>query len=312
MSTDNRSFKKLRISLTDTCNMACTYCVPDGDAGGIRAQLKPRLEVSEMIDLLAKLHKELGLKKVRITGGEPLLFPGIVKLVAEIKHLGIDDIAITTNAFYLSNLAPRLKEAGLKSINVSLDALDTEVFKAITRKDMLQQCLLGIDEAIKQGIKLKINSVIIKGVNENQILPLIAFGIQKQVKVRFLELMKMGYLHNNYLQHFVSQNEIIEIIKGAYVIEKQLRVPSATANYWKLEEEDYAFGIIANESEPFCKDCDRLRLDSYGKIYGCISATKGIDIKGKHDLKPLLTEAIQQKQRFKFIGNQMSMQFIGG
>lgn len=292
--------------------MACTYCVPDDNIVGIRAHLKPNLEVSEMIELVAKLHKELGLNKVRITGGEPLLFPGIVKLISEIKRLGITDIALTTNAFYLEKLASRLKQAGLKSVNVSLDALDAKVFKTITRKDMLKQCLKGIDAAIGNEIKLKLNSVIIKGVNECQILPLLEFGQKKKIKVRFLELMKMGYLHNNYLKHFVSQEEIIKVIKTNYNIEKLLRIPSATANYWKLIDNDYTFGIIANESEPFCKDCDRLRLDSYGKIYGCISAKQGIDIKGKAFVKDELDKALLQKQPYKFIGNQMSMKFIGG
>jgi len=206
MAQERRQFKKLRISLTDTCNMACTYCVPENQALDIRSQLFPPLSVVQLTQIVAALHKELNLQKIRLTGGEPLLYPNVVHLVKELKQLGIDDIALTTNAFYLGKLAKRLKEAGLKSVNISLDALDEEAFIKMTRKNMLKETLHGIDKALEHGLKVKINSVILKGINDHQIIPLLDFGIQKNVPIRFMELMKMGYLHHQYNQYFYPQS----------------------------------------------------------------------------------------------------------
>lgn len=296
--------------------MACTYCVPEDDADGIRSQLKPSLTAGDMVKIIKALHQELKLEKIRITGGEPLMYPNIVHLIKEIKLLGINDIALTTNAYYLENLASRLKQAGLKSINISIDALDKEIFKKMTRKDMLAQTLKGIYAAIHEGFPIKINAVILKHVNSSQIIPLIKFGIQHQIPVRFLELMKMGYLHHNYQDYSFSQAEILEEVNQEFSTHRKLRKISATANYWEIDETNYKFGIIANETEPFCSDCDRLRLDSYGKLYGCISAIKGISvlqkIKNKENIEPELSLALKQKQPIRFIGNEMSMRHIGG
>ncbi len=313
---ETRKFKKLRLSLTDTCNMACTYCVPENHANDIRSQLKPTLTVADMVDIVKVLHNELNLEKIRITGGEPLMYPHVVHLIKQVKDCGIEDIALTTNAFYLEKLAPRLREAGLKSINISLDALDENVFEKMTRKRMLKQTLKGIYAAKEVGFDLKINSVILKGINDHQVISLLQFGMKHDIPVRFLELMKMGYLHHNYNDYFYSQEEILEEIHQVYPTHKKLRIASATANYWEINEGNYEFGIIANESEPFCKDCDRLRLDSYGKLYGCISAVKGLSvlkkIKQGESINKELMMALKQKQPLRFIGNEMSMRHIGG
>ncbi len=314
--SENRKFKKLRISLTDTCNMACTYCVPENHVDGLRAQLKPSLSAADLISIVKELHSSLRLKKIRITGGEPLIYPHIVHFISEIKKLGIDDIALTTNGYYLEKLAPRLKKAGLRSINISIDAIDEDVFEQMTRKPMLQQTLGGIQAAIDNGFDVKLNTVVLKDINQQQILPLIKFGMQKGISVRFLELMKMGYLHHSYQNYFLSQAEILDEVKKEFNITKKLRIASATSNYWEINDSNYDFGIIANESEPFCKDCDRLRLDSYGKIYGCISATKGISILHKinksQSIESDIVNALKQKQPIRFIGNDMSMRHIGG
>ncbi len=313
---DKRRFKKLRISVTNSCNMACKYCVPENHTSELRKFLNPVLSVSDTIEIVKKLHSDLLLEKVRITGGEPLLQPNIATLIREIKLLGIEDIGLTTNAFYLKKLAPKLKDAGLKSVNISLDAIDRDVFLKMTRKNFLDNTLQGIYAAMECGLDVKLNSVILKEINDNQIIPLLQFGIKHGIPVRFMELMKMGYLHHNYEEYFLSQNEMLDIIKNQYSIHKKIRIVSSTANYWEIDKLDYSFGIIANETEPFCSDCDRLRLDSSGKIYGCISATQGISImkkiKSGMPIKAELDQALKQKQADRFIGNEMSMINIGG
>ncbi len=315
MEEDKRQFKKLRISLTDTCNLACTYCVPENL--GLETHYKPdkQLSTKEYLAIIKGLHKACNLSKVRLTGGEPLLYLDIENLIKGIRQIGIEQVGITSNGTFLKKLASNLKTAGLNSINVSLDAIDKEIFFKLTRKPELQKTLDGIDAALRENLELKLNAVILKDLNEKQIIPLIEYGIQKGVPVRFLELMKMGYLHHNFNQYFVSQRQILNIIKEKYKIEPVHREEGSTANYWTIMGLNYQFGIIANETVPFCSDCDRLRLDSYGNIFGCISASDGIPIlekiKQNKEIKTILQKAKEQKQHH-FIGSELSMRYLGG
>lgn len=312
-----RQFKKLRISLTDNCNLACTYCVEDesGHQTKLKEGAKP-LALKQFVQLIKELHTKLQLDSVRLTGGEPLLFPDILPLILEIKGMGIHNIGLTTNGYYLKHLAGKLKHAGLSSINVSLDAIEEEVFEKMTRKPLLKTTIQGIEKAHRYGIKLKINAVILKGRNEDQILPLLKYGLKKGIPVRFLELMRMGYLHYKYNQYFFPEKDILDQISSQFNCDAQPRVESSTSNYWKIEGHDYSFGIIANESTPFCADCNRLRLDSYGNIYGCISSSIGIPILNssldKSKLEMDLKRAMKQKQPVRFVGSELSMQFLGG
>jgi cyclic pyranopterin phosphate synthase len=173
----------------------------------------------------------------------------------------------------------------------------------------------GIDSAVKSGIQVKINSVIMKHVNHDQVLPLLQFALQRNITIRYLELMKMGHLYDKHNSFFFSQDEILNLISQNYSIKSLERKKGATARYWKTQE-GQTFGIIANESAPFCKDCSRLRLDSYGNIYGCLSSSNGIKIShimGKKDeLDQSLRNALAQKQDERFTGSETSMKYIGG
>lgn len=308
--TFGREFKTLRVSLTSLCNMACVYCVTPGIVHV--ANKETPLTTNEYLSIIEKIHTHVGLKTIRLTGGEPLLFNEIPLLIKGIVALGITDIKLTTNGLRLSAMLDELVDAGLKSINISLDALDPTIFRSITKVQNIRLVLDAIDNAVQKRLEVKINTVVLKGVNDHQIIPLLEYASSRNISIRFLELMKMGYLHYNESDYFFGMDEIVEKISSVTSIAKMDRASSNTATYWQTSK-GMAFGIIANESEPFCSDCNRLRLDSFGKIYGCISATEGIDVKKSVDavLIEALQTALSQKQDY-FTGSEISMKYLGG
>ena len=319
-----RRFTKLRISLTEICNLACTYCVDDKNAipayqflpNHIEKQVRDNpksLSSKAFLNIVKTIHSVSPLQEVRLTGGEPLLFKGIANLVAGIKELNIPKVHITTNGIYLLHLASKLKTAGLHSVNLSLDAIDDTSFKEISKRSGLHRVIKGVDKLNELNIPFKINTVIMKGVNENQILPLIEFGMKYKAPVRFIELMKMGHINRNFNQYFYSQKEILKDIELKYSLNALERKPSATANYWETKS-GFKIGIIANESAPFCHDCNRLRLDSYGNLYGCLSSSLGVNVTNieRNKMKNTLSGLILQKQQHSFKGNIMNMKYIGG
>lgn len=312
MITDQtgRRFQKLRISLTNQCNYACVYC----SENGVDTKNQQSLETSKLLGMVALLHKTLNLKAVRLTGGEPLLNLHIIQIVEQIKSLGIHNIGMTTNGHYLSGKAAQLKNAGLNSVNISLDGLTEESFKKLSRKYGLVRVLEAIDVSVSEGLKVKINTVVVAGQNDNQILPLIEFAMQKGIVIRFLELMSMGALNRNKQSMFFSENQMLEIISKNYSIEEEKKEENSTARYWKINGKR-AFGIIANDSTPFCSDCDRLRLDSFGNIYGCLSSLIPLKLEpeAKHsEIQTLLLQALKHKQQVHFTGNARTMKSIGG
>ncbi len=305
-----RQFKTLRVSLTSVCNMSCIYCVTPGIIQ--QAPKEKVLTTSEYLEAIQKIHQQVGLKTIRLTGGEPLLFNELPALIKGIVELGITDIKLTTNGLRLLAQLDSLVEAGLKSINISLDALDPGVFRSISKVSNIRSVLDAIDASIERGLEVKINTVVLKGVNDHQIVPLLEYASARNIPIRFLELMKMGYLHYNESDYFFSMDEIVERISSVTSVAKMKRAASNTTTYWQTSK-GMVFGVIANESEPFCSDCNRLRLDSFGNIYGCISASEGIDIKEVTDeaLTAALQKALAQKQDY-FTGSEISMKYIGG
>lgn len=315
-----RKFEKLRVSLINECNFACTYCVIDepkknGHLNEPIAQKQKRLSTNDFIKSIALAHDILDLKSIRLTGGEPLLYPDLENIIREIKTLGINDIRLTTNAYYLKTKAQQLKEAGLQAINVSLDAVDKSVFQKMSGNTNMQRVFNGIDAAIDAGLEIKFNAVIMNGKNEHQILPLLEYAGKKGLVIRYLELMKMGHLYREMDNYFYSQQQILDLIQTKYPIKQLPRKKSATSNYWEVIDVG-VFGIIANESVPFCSDCNRLRMDSYGNFFGCISSNVGIsllsDSKNKEQATTSLKSLLSYKQSHHFKGNEMTMRYIGG
>ena len=310
-----REFKKLRVSLTPECNFSCLYCTGMDESNRSAVQHPEKLlSAKQFTQIIGKLHESAQLETVRLTGGEPLLHPEVIDIVRGIHELCIHDIRLTTNGVLLPMMANELKKAGLTQVNVSLDGISPEAFKTMSRRNQLSAVLRGIDAALEAGLELKINSVIMKGKNENEILPLLQFANERNIVVRFLELMKMGPLHQTYKKWLYTEQEMLTTIRSKYYFEAEERTPGATANYWKIPG-GQRFGIIANESSPFCSDCNRLRLDSRGKIYGCIAAMQGIQVDAQDEkitIQSKLQQALLQKQPIRFVGHERSMQFIGG
>ncbi|MDB5258239.1 MAG: cyclohydrolase [Chitinophagaceae bacterium] len=311
-----RTFKTLRISLTNTCNLGCVYCV-QGD--GVRQDIpvsKASLSLDQLIQVVAKLKAILPLDTVRLTGGEPTLFKELVPLINALSDLGISNIKMTSNGYLLADMATKLAAAGLKEVNISLDAVDADVFYKVSRRRDLHRVLNAIERCIHAGIKVKLNAVIMRGMNDSQILPLLYYAAEQNITVRFLELMKMGYYFSNeFERYFYSEADILNTIATEFTYKRELRIEGATANYWETEE-GIRFGIIANESSPFCGDCNRLRLDSYGNIFGCLSENSAVSVFDVLDDEDKLVErlrmALSHKQSVQFKGSALQMMAIGG
>ena len=314
-----RRFEKLRISLLNTCNFSCVYCVNDHTntppQGIVPAFKEEQLDTDGFISLIGAVHRLTDLKSIRLTGGEPLLYMNLSPLIEKIKLLGIDDIRLTTNGYYLKQSARQLKDAGLQSVNVSVDAIDLHLFKRIARHNQPRRVFEGIEAALDAGLKLKLNAVIMRGQNESQIIPLLDYASEMGVKIRYLELMKMGHLFHSQNEMFFAEHEILATISRQYEVEKLPHTPSETARYWTAGGKR-VFGIIANESTPFCHDCNRLRMDSRGYFFGCLSNATGEKLAPYLHDQELLTNKLRQllwlKQPVKFRGSELSMRNIGG
>jgi len=274
-----------------------------------------QLNLEELTALIEAVHRLTNLQSVRLTGGEPLMYPYLYPLIKKIKSIGISDIRMTTNAFYLNYKAAKLFDAGVKSVNISVDAIDPVVFNKIARYPNTARVFNGIEAAVNAGMHVKLNAVILRGTNESQIIPLLNYASDLGVKIRFLELMKMGHLYESGNNLFFSEDEILSVIKEKYDIETLPREYAATAHYWRASNGG-VFGIIANESTPFCHDCNRLRMDSKGYFYGCLSNARGEMITPYLNNESLLTEKLmgllRLKQPVKFRGSELSMRNIGG
>jgi len=310
----NRAFKTLRVSLLSKCNLSCVYCTMGEDEVKENNIQQHPVSAEVLLKQVKQLHDVLQLETIRLTGGEPLLYHELIPLIKGIREMRIEKIKLTSNGFLLERLALPLKEAGLQSVNVSLDAVEEDIFFLMSKRNDVQRILNGIDAAISAGLQVKINAVVMKGINENQIIPLLAFAFERNIRIRFLEIMAMGYLHDNADRYLFTQEEILNTIRQQFNVKKIERATASTANYWKTAD-GKVFGIIANESEPFCHDCNRLRLDSSGNIYGCLSSNHPIALSQDDNEAALISklqQAMAQKQAVKFTGSELSMLHIGG
>ncbi len=280
----HRPIRDLRISVTDKCNFRCSYCMPE-DVFGFKYKFLPRQKILtfEEITRLTRLFVQLGVKKIRITGGEPLLRHQLEKLILQLASVAdVEDIAMTTNGYLLAENASRLRDAGLKRLTMSLDTLDPVAFKELAGKHLqLDRVLEGLHTARELGFTpIKVNSVIQRGVNEDQILPLARFGRDHGLIMRFIEYMDVGNLNGWNMEHVVTAKEILETISREFpVVPLDKNYHSEVANRYKYTDGAGEVGIIASVSQPFCGSCTRARLSADGKIYTCLFASDGFDVK---------------------------------
>lgn len=308
-----RQFKKLRVSLGANCNFACVYCAKE-DNLKISNKYEYRSADSFLL-LISRLNSILHLEQIRLTGGEPTLYPELSKLIFGLKQIGIPKVSLTTNGYLLEKLTASLRESGLDSINVSLDAVDPNIFYVMSRGKKIERVLKGIEKALKSNIQIKLNCTVMKGYNDSQILPILNYAGSLGIPVRYIELMKMGHITEKDEGLIYYKDDILNDICEYYNITLLERTNSSTSEYYETNN-GYKFGIIANESTPFCHDCNRLRLDSAGLIYGCLSSNSGYSIleamDNKTELEKILIKALGNKQLFKFTGSSIAMQEIGG
>jgi len=279
LDTRGRRLRNLRVSVTDRCNLRCGYCMPEEEYVWL-----PREEILhfEEISRLADVFIELGVDKVRLTGGEPLLrrdLPALIRLLA--GKPALRDLAITTNGVLLAAEAPALRAAGLHRVTVSLDTLRPERFTALTRRDTHAQVLEGIAAVTRAGFTgTKLDTVVIRGINDDELADLIEFGRRVPAEVRFIEYMDVGGATRWSYDQVVGRKEMLERLERRYGrIEAVVEDSTAPADRFRLAD-GTVFGIISSTTAPFCAECDRSRLTADGLWYLCLYAMRGIDLRG--------------------------------
>ena len=288
-----RRINYLRVSVTDLCNLRCKYCMPK--EGVIQKSHNEILSLEEIYEII-KCSTELGIDKIRITGGEPLVRKGIISLIKKISDLNeIKDLAITTNGVLLEKYAYNLKKAGLKRVNISLDTLNAEKYKEITRGGNLDSVLRGIEAANNADLNpIKINTVLIGGFNDDEIVKFANFTMDYNIHIRFIELMPIGHASKWTKEKFMSNDIVLKKLSNLVPLEEERGVP---AKYYKLPNSKGKIGLINPISSHFCTTCNRIRLTADGKIKPCLHSDKEINIKAiirndKTKLKQILKEAI--------------------
>jgi cyclic pyranopterin phosphate synthase len=283
IDTLSRPLTDLRISVTDRCNFRCHYCMPSDIFGHDYVFLRKKEILSfEEITRLVRIFAQVGVSKIRLTGGEPLLRADLEVLIEMLSQTpGIKDIALTTNGYHLPEKAHVLRKAGLNRVTISLDTLKPDVLKELAGEHLeLARVLQGITAAVDAGFApIKLNTVIQKGVNDSEIVDLARFAKENGHIIRFIEYMDVGNLNGWRMNEVVSAREIVRTISAAMAVEpidKNYR--SEVANRYRYLDGG-EFGIISSVTQPFCGDCTRARLSADGKIYTCLFAHSGIDIK---------------------------------
>ena len=273
-----RPLRNLRLSVTDRCNLRCQYCMPEEEYVWLpREDILSFEEMAHLVDIFA----DLGVDKVRLTGGEPLLRKDLYRLVAILaSNPRIHDLAMTTNGVLLTEQAPALHGAGLHRVTVSLDTLRPERFKALTRRDTHARVLEGIEAVRLAGWPgLKIDTVMIRGVNDDELVDLVEYGREAGGEVRFIEYMDVGGATTWSMDQVVSRAEILRDLERHYGrIEPIVEQSSAPADRFRLPD-GTSFGIISSTTSPFCRSCDRSRLTADGMWYLCLYATRGTDLR---------------------------------
>ena len=310
----SRGIEYLRISVTDRCNFRCTYCMPEEGIESIVHDEVLRFE--EILKICGAMAK-LGVKKIKLTGGEPLVRKGFTSLVRDINQIeGIEEITLTTNGFLLSENLEELIKAGISSINISLDTLDAKRFKEITRVDGLQRVLDAIHKAAQSSLKsVKVNALVAKHLNEQDIIGLVKLAQNERIHVRFIELMPIGL--GKSLEP-MKKSEIMERIEAVYgkLTPYNEKLGNGPSKYYALEGFKGKIGFISAVSECFCEGCNRIRLTADGFLKLCLHSSKGLDLKTpiregvqEEELIKIISQAIMSKPERHHFGEENKGQF---
>jgi cyclic pyranopterin phosphate synthase len=297
--TLGRPLRDLRISVTDRCNFRCVYCMPKEVFGRDHSFLERReLLTFEEIERLARTFAAHGVEKIRITGGEPLVRRDVERLVAQLAAIDGLDLTLTTNGSLLPQKAHALRDAGLRRITVSLDSLDDETFRAMNDVDFpVARVLEGIDAAAGAGLPVKVNMVVKRGANEDQIVPMAQEFRRRGHILRFIEYMDVGHTNGWRMDQVVPAAEIVAAIDAEFPLEPaEPNYRGEVARRWRYKDGAGEIGVIASVTQPFCGDCTRARLSAEGRLYTCLFAVRG------HDLRALLRGGASDEQLAEEIG----------
>ncbi len=292
----NRVVDYVRISVTDRCDFRCVYCMDDEMQFVPRAQLLTLEEISK----IAQAFTELGVKKIRITGGEPLIRRNVIKLFEDIGQLpGLDELVLTTNGSQLTKLAQPLQDAGVKRINISLDSLDAEKFKRITRVGDLDNVLAGIDTALATGFeKIKINAVILKNRNHDEVIDLVRYASERGMDISFIEEMPLGVIgDHDRAESYYSSDEIKNDLEQVFKLVPTTETTNGPSKYYKLPEMGTRVGFISPHSHNFCDDCNRVRLTCEGRLLLCLGQEHSVDLRKTLRANPEDNEKLKQAIR---------------
>ena len=312
----------LRLSVTAACSFRCRYCGPDD---GASPDCSKELTLGELIRLVGLIHATAPIRTLRLTGGEPLLRRGLPDLVRACKALGIEDVALTTNGQLLARQARELADAGVDRVNLSLDSLHAEPFRRISRGGKLDLTLRGLEEALRRGLlPLKLNTVVLGGVNDHEVEELLSFALQNGCQLRFLELMPVGMTAEDFRGTFVSWKEVRARLSSRFQLRALPHVPGATSRNFRVEDRFGRTGLcgfVTPTSHPFCHGCRRLRLTAEGKLFGCLASPVGVDLRhalaldgvaGQPSIAAAVRDAMALKVGAHDLSSQASMARIGG
>jgi cyclic pyranopterin phosphate synthase len=301
-----RAHDNLRISVTDRCNIRCFYCMPET---GVQFMERNEILSFEEIERFVRVAVRLGITKLRITGGEPLVRRDLPVLIRKLVAIpGIRDLALTTNAVLLEEMAQPLYEAGLRRINIHLDTLDPERFKKITRRDDLSRVLAGIDACLRLGYgPVKLNAVAVKGLTEPDIVPIARFCRERNIEPRFIEFMPLDAQHLWDRARVLSADEMIRVLSREIspLVDIPDRDPRAPATEYRYADNGGRVGFIASVTRPFCLNCNRIRLTSDGKLRYCLFAIEEADVKS------LLRSGASDDQIAALIRSNVQSKWIG-
>jgi len=292
----NRAHDYLRISLTDACNLRCLYCMPNEK---VLVTPNSKMMQAEEILKIAETFVELGIKKIRLTGGEPLVRKDAKEIIIKLSKLPVN-LTISTNAILVDEYIDVFKEAKINSINISLDTLNPEVFFEMTKRRNFEKIMDNILLLLKNNFKIKINIVVLRGLNENSLFDFIELTKRHPIDVRFIEFMPFD--GNNWKKENVfSYAEMLEEIKSKYQVQKIEDLPNDTAKHFKANNYKGKFAFISTITEPFCDSCNRLRLTADGKIKNCLFSNGEIDLlqefRAGNDIRPLIISSVLKKEK---------------